>query len=83
VPYDPATETDPLIREHIVRDPVTWKAVFRSHGYPVGAILLNLLGSNYDWDLVRQSFPELSRADLEAAARFWELHSDEIRPYLD
>lgn len=82
-PYDPATETDPLIRAHIEADEVTGDVVMRGTLYPVWSVVLNLRHSAYDWERVRRMFPELPREALEAAARFWKLHADDIREYVE
>jgi uncharacterized protein (DUF433 family) len=82
-PYDPAAETDLLIRRHITRDPVTGDAVFVSVDYPVWAVLLNLQGATDGGADVLRLFPGLTADDLRAAARFWARYSQEIAPYLE
>ena len=76
--YDPETETDHLIREHITLDPVTGEAVFRAMNYPVWAVVLNLRATDYDWQEVRRTFPELPLAALRAAKRFWQRHPEDV-----
>ena len=82
-PYDPATETDALIRAHVEVDAVTGDTVFRGTLYPVWSVVLNLRASNYDWERVRRMFPELSLEALRAAERFWMLHPDDIREFVE
>ncbi len=81
--YDPGSETDALIRQYVERDPVTNEPVFRGTLYPVWSVVLNLRGSDYDWERVRQMFPELPLPALRAAERFWVLHPEEIREYVE
>ena len=77
--YDPETETDSLIRQHIELNPRTGEATFRGLHYPVWAVVLNLLATDRDCARVRWLFKELPDGAVEAAERFWQLHGDDIR----
>lgn len=81
--YDAATEGDALIRAHIEVDAPTGEVVFRGTLYPVWSVVLNLRGSGYDWKRVQRMFPELSLDALHAAQRFWDIHADDIREYVE
>src|SRR5438046_948198 len=52
-PYDPATETDPLIVEFVEPNPSTGEAVFKNSRCPVWAVVLNLLAIDHDEERVR------------------------------
>ncbi|MGH2351168.1 MAG: hypothetical protein ACRDI2_17910 [Chloroflexota bacterium] len=82
IPYDPETEHDPLIRQHISEDPSTGEAVFQGTRYPVWAVVLNLLATDGDRARVQGLFRELPSGALQAAERFWELHADDVRDHL-
>lgn len=78
-PYDPDTEQEQLIRRYITRNPASGQAVLkRPWGYPVTAIVRNLLAAKGDRAVVRQSFPDLPEDAISAAERFFRLHRDDV-----
>lgn len=78
-PYDPATETDPLIQRHITRHAKTGRIVFVEHPYSVGAVVLHLTSPDGGIVVAAREFPELSAEAFRAAQRFAQLHPDEMR----
>lgn len=83
-PYDPEREQDPLIREYITRNRANGQAVFKPpHGYPVLAIVRNLLAGHWDRGPARQSFPDMPERAFDAAERFYEMHRDDITAELE
>ena len=82
-PHDSATEIDPLIRAHIEVDALTGEVVMRDTLYLVWSVVLNLRATGYDWERVQRMFPELPQGALRAADRFWQLHAEDIREYVE
>ncbi len=88
--YDPATETDPLIRKHITLPPFP-----NSHGrpvvvatsgtmYSVWSVYLNyLIAHGHVARMLEESYgDDLTPEHVEAARRFAEFYPDEIMPYV-
>jgi len=81
-PYDPESESDPLIAAHITRQSGTGRIVFKVRPYAVGAVVLHLRAPNGGRALARREFPELPEQALDAALRFAELHPEHVSRYL-
>jgi uncharacterized protein (DUF433 family) len=62
---------------HYTSGPTGRRAAFR-HGPDVWEVLEPYLLAGKDWEVLRQSYPELDEATLRTAVRYYETHPDEI-----
>ena len=89
--FDPATETDPLIRKHITlspplpgkkSDPYVFGA--SGHGYPVWSVFLTYRIAGCDMGRTVEDYEgDLSAEQIEAVRHFTERFPETVLPYVE